>query len=279
MANLIDDEEYDPLYFSDMVSPTMCSEKFDFKEFRNHRKSYIQSLSIEYRKILCQLLLHYVSIVQGVYGRDFIEHIPRMMYNLLYEFDILSIYGSNKSKFNVFSTESYRRMIQKNYKRYECENAYLYAKPVRVMEYSDIVNRLVIRRSSKPKPRMLKQIAAEIYINSKQWIYTSVLDLIQHNFKDLFFSSNIIETYTFYDVLLIKFVFQYFLKRNDTNFHIFELICKCTYGLKNKNHVKYESPDRFYSFKDACVLCNAIESRVLKRYLYREHSGICLCED
>lgn len=56
------------------------------------------------------------------------------------------------------------------------------------------------------------------------------------------------ETYTFYDVLLIKFVFQYFLKRNDTNFSLFKLICKFTNGLKNRNHVKDLSENVFSIF-------------------------------
>lgn len=41
-------------------------------------------------------------------------------------------------------------------------NVKTYTKSVRVMEYFGFTNRLVICRSSKPKPRMLKQFAAEV---------------------------------------------------------------------------------------------------------------------
>lgn len=74
------------------------------------------------------------------------------------------------------------------------------------------------------------------------------------------FTNNLLETYTFYDILLMKFLFQYFMKHYDTNFPVFRLICKCTFGLKNKNHVQADSSEK-------CILCNAIETRIF-RYLF-----------
>lgn len=272
MVNLIDDEEYDLLYFSNKIPTTMYPEKFDFKKYS------FTNLSNEHREIIRQLLIHYLSLVQSVYGYKFLEHIPRNMRNLLSDFDIISIFENNAFNFNDFPTKSYSYMIR-NSRKYVCENVYFYSKPVRVMEYYDFEKRTEICVRSQTKPRMLKQIAADVYINSKQWIYTSILDLIQYNFKDLVFSDNISESYTFYDVLLMKFVFQYFLKRNDTNFPTFKLICKCTYGFKNKNHLKVGLLKNGKLPTDVCVLCNAMEKNVFKKYLLNENKHICLCED
>lgn len=278
MTNLIDAEEYDHLYFSDKVSPTVYPEKFDFKQYRTHTFSYIQSLSIEHRKLTRQLLDHYISIVGGVYGKDILEHIPSVMEKLLIEFDILPFNGKYPLNKTIFY-ECYREMIRKP-RKYECENVHFYTKSVRTIELYEVLNRLVICRSTKPKPRMLKQLAAEVYINSKHWIYASILDLIQHNFNDMVFTNNFSTSYfsTFYDILLIKFVFQYFLKRNDTNFPVFNLICKCSDGFKNKNHVQVEGGESF-SIKNLCILCNSIKYHVLKNYVHRENKRFCLCED
>lgn len=214
-----------------------------------------------------------------MYGREIIEHIPKVMRNLLKDFNILTVYEANGKTFNFQITPSdcFREMIRKP-KRYECENAYFYTKSIRTMEYYGTTNRLVICRSTKSKPRTLKQLAAETYINSKEWIFTSILDRIQYNFKDIIFTDNFSETHTFYDILLIKFVFQYFLRKTDTNM-VFRLICKCTYGLKNKDHVNVDSSESTFSLDSLCILCNAIESRTLRKYSYFENNQICVCED
>lgn len=93
------------------------------------------------------------------------------------------------------------------------------------------------------------------------------------------FSNIFSETYTFYDILLIKFLFQYFFKRNDTVFSAFHLICKCTFGLKNRQHLKPASPGTNFSFSDTCVLCNAFENIKLRKHSFYENESICLCED
>lgn len=268
----------DSLYFSDKVSFTIWQEKFDFKQYKQRDDEYIDELDIDFRRLLIHLLTHYLSIVKQVYGeRNFLKHIPKVMRQLSEEFNISDI-SNNPFFFTSFSDKNYKEMIKKP-KRYKCENTHFHTKIVRVLEYSAIVNKMIIYRSSNQKPRMLKQLAAETYINSKEWIYTSILDVIQYNFNDMFFSNNCHEKYTFYDILLIKFVFQYFLKRNDTNFPVFKLICKCTHGLKNKKHVKVMTPFKSHFLDESCVLCNAIGSRTLKKYFHNENRNICLCED
>lgn len=278
MMNFVDEEKYEYLYSSDQVLPTVCAKKFDLNEFQINRSSYADSLNSENRKLLHQILSHYLHIIQSLYGRDFYDHLPKIMHDLLYSFKILSF--NNQSQFYIHTADKYYLELIKNPRRYVCENAYFYIKKVRVLHSYDIEERLTICRSPTSKPRMLKQLAFEIYINSKQWINTSTLDLIEYNFKDLIFASNLSGTYTFYDILVIKFVFQYFLKRNDTNFPVFSLICKCTYGLKNKKHVTYDPKlIDFRLSKNACVLCNAAESKILKTYLGKENKNICYCTE
>lgn len=266
MANLIDGDDFTHyLYSSVEVSPTKYPEMFNFCEFK------FNFVDIANHPTISVLLSHYLSIVQEVYGREFIEHIPKMMYKFLDYFKIEKFYFPYDSNFTA--NGSYRNMT-KNPMTYKCENAYFYTKAVRVMDPYHIKNRLKICRTSKPKPRMLIQLAAEIYINSRQWIYTSTLNIIQYNFKDLVFAHDEYETYSFYDFLLIKFLFQYFLKRNDTNFPVFRLICKCTYGLKNKNHRK-----ELHLSEGDCLLCNALESNTFKQFLYEKNRSVCVCDD
>ena len=268
MDILIDDDEYNFLYFSDKISPIQ-TEKFDFKEYENRKYEYIYSLNISYRELIRQLLFHYIHIVQRVYPRkELIDHIPLILRNLSISLNISTIVELIDEVEDLFNfnkingTKRYTEMVI-NPKRYECENAYFHTKSISVLEYTDVTNKMIICRSTKMKPRTLKQLAAEIYINSDQWIYTSILDLIQYNFKDMVFSDNINDSFAFYDILLMKFIFQYFLRTNDTNFPQFRLICKCTYGLKNKNHINYRSyKDLFARSKDdddddddECLLC------------------------
>lgn len=60
MQNLIDAEEYDDLYFNSMVSPTKFPEKFDLINI-------LTNFDSDFKKLLHQLLLHYISILQVVY--------------------------------------------------------------------------------------------------------------------------------------------------------------------------------------------------------------------
>lgn len=283
MTNLIDHEEYDLLYSSDKVPPNIYHDKFNFKTFLSMNKLYISFLNSEDRDLICELLHHYLSIIRSVYGEQkFNEHIPKAMRRLLDACDILPIPVIRAATHSqIFCHQSYKTLVKKTI-RYECENAYFYAKPVRVLYSLSIESSLAIFRKPKLKPRTLKQIAAEAFINSKQWMFTSILDLIQYNFSDLAFTDNTQELITFYDVLLMKFVFQYFLKRNDTNFPVYKLICKCTFGLKNKEHLEPESaksPKSFFLTGKKCDLCNAIEHHTFKKYSFDLNKLCCLCEN
>lgn len=198
MYDLIDGEEYEYLYFSEKASLTQHSKQFEFI----NSSLFITNRNTKDIKLLHEILLHYLDIVMGVYGREFVKHIPDMMFRLLVQF-----------------------------------------------------------------------------ANSRQWIYTSILDLIQYNFNDLIFSHNGNSDYTnnFYDVLLIKFVFQYFMNRNDCRFQMFRIICRCTFGFKNKKHVKLGEDHK--SSKNFCTLCNAMEYSIFRNYLFHENKKVCHCDE
>lgn len=273
MTNLIDGEEYNFLYSNDRVPRIKYPEMFDLKEYINHRKTYINGLNSEFKILLKQILLHYLNILKGVYGADFFDHIPNIMYNLLLEFNIINKYEKPAVWIDLSPKKCYAQMI-KSQKEYVCENAYIYTKIVRELNHYAIGSTLSVCRRTNPNPKMLKMLAAEVYINSKEWIYTSILDCIQYNFKDLVFAYYPYQTLRFYDILLMKFVFQYFLKRNDTVFPLFYSVCKCTFGLQNKKHVGRGSS------KNLCVLCNAIKINQFKDFFFNENKGkTCFCID
>lgn len=123
MENLLDVEEYNFLYFSNNASHTKYPKKFDFKKFRKDKIHYLDGLNDDFRELMYQLLLHYLSIVMGVYGREFIEHIPKEMRLLLRLLYVETIYPENKCKYFFSSDTCYKRMI-KNPKRYECSLLY-----------------------------------------------------------------------------------------------------------------------------------------------------------
>lgn len=281
MAQLIDDEEYNNIYFSDKISPTIYPKKFDFDKYINDCGGYIQNLNVEFRKLIHHLLLHYLSISEKICGENFDEHIPSFMYNLLNDCKIpLTCY--TEYEWSYYTLKNCLKMIDKP-GRYECENAHYYIEITKSRGFYDIDNRFVFYTTSNPKPKKLRQLAAEAYINSEQWIYTSILDFIEYNFKDLVFGYDKIESifdhynYTFYNILLIKFIFQYFLKRNDTIFPTFRLICKCTYGLKSMKHVNDDTS------KYNCKLCNAYREHFyfeeICLNLVEKNKTICLCDD
>lgn len=275
--NLIDAEENKHLYFNNLVSSTTHPMKFDFEEFKQLKRIYLQNSNID----SIFLRQHYLNIIQYVYGVQFLEHVPKVMYDLLFHFNIIEKIESGND-FLYFPGTYYRKML-KDPKRYECENLNFYTKVVRVMEYNNITNRMKICRLSKPKPRTLIQLSAETFLNSNEWIQTSTLDLIHYNFKNLIFEDNSYKsreafaTYTFYDFLLIKFIFQYFLKRNDTKFPVYKLVCKCTHGFKKKDHVNNNGFRKVW--ERTCNLCNASEHYILKSFLDDENKSICLCDE
>lgn len=68
MELLIDDEKHESLYFSNKVLPTIYPETFDFEEYLKD-SLYIYRLSKNLYNILFDLLTHYKTIIQKVYGK------------------------------------------------------------------------------------------------------------------------------------------------------------------------------------------------------------------
>lgn len=265
MANLIDNEKYNYLYFSDKVS--QCKYRQQIK--------VVDTAKLQ-TQIFLDLSQYYRDIVGGLYGRDFDKHIPKFMEKLLLVNGILHEYGlehkidSENSPQNV----SYRKLAYRM-KRYECENSHYYFKPVRIIGFPLIRNQLTVCLASKRKPKSLIHIAAEAYANSEQIIYTSDLDLIQYNFKDILFTiGSSDEKYTLFDILLMKFVFHYFLKRNDTIFPKFNLVCRCTYGLKNNNHLVGSFSK---NIENLCILCNSLDTQSFKKFFRTKNLNVCYC--
>lgn len=266
MANLINEEKYNYIYFSDKVS--QC-------KYRQQVK-LVDTLKLQ-AQIFKDLSQYYLDIVCGFYGRSFDKHIPKCMEKLLVVNGILDEYslGREIDYRNSPQYITYCRLTYGVMKRYECENSHCYFKPVGIIGFPMIRNQLTVCLASKRKPRSLIHIAAAAYANSKQIIYTSDLDLIQYNFKDILFTIGTSdEKYTLFDILLLKFVFHYFLKRNDTIFPKFKLVCRCTYGLKNNNHLFGSSSK---SIENYCILCNALDSPAFKKFFRKKNVNVCYC--
>lgn len=119
MDNLIDGDNFAQcLYSSNAVSHTEYPEMFNFREFNFDENFDIENQN---QQIIRALLKHYLLIVGGVYGREVLKHIPKIMYAFLEYFEVQKIY--EEYELNSTARECYRNMT-KSPMRYNCENAY-----------------------------------------------------------------------------------------------------------------------------------------------------------
>lgn len=257
MINLIDDTEndYKSIYWSEKVSnlphisfPDECW----FNSCNELKNVYIRN-SWRYKKFRTQIqhfLEHYLSIVRHKYNDNsdkFIDHIPKDMRSVLKNCNAILKYNTHTFPFEYtdISSKCYEEIKFRHPKRYECENSFFYVKSINVFGYYSIEWKSGIFVRVKTKPKTLIQLAAQALVNSDQWVHTSMLEIIEYNFKDLYLCCAFkpSETYLLYDILLVKFMFQHFFQRERFGYSTYASVCKCTFGLKNRNHVKTDSPE------------------------------------